>query len=56
VAWRAGVEGDFVLLSLDRSKLGAEVKFEAAAAVGDAPPPDTAQLFPHLVRRACARC
>ena len=51
VTWRAGVEGDFVLLSLDRAKLGAEVKFEPAAPVGDAPPPDTAQLFPHLVRR-----
>ena len=49
---RAGIEGDFVLLSLDRAKLGAEVRFEAAAPVGDAPPPDTTQLFPHLVRRA----
>ena len=40
-----------MLLSLDKEKLGAEVRFEAAAPVGDAPPPDTTQLFPHLVRR-----
>lgn len=39
-----------MLLTLERAKLGAEVRFEAAAPVGDAPPPDTQQLFPHLVR------
>jgi hypothetical protein len=55
----AEVAGDFVLLSLDAAKLGAEVRFEAAAAVGDTPavaPPDGSAppVFPHLVRNARA--
>jgi uncharacterized protein (DUF952 family) len=39
-----------VLLTVDRTKCGAELRFEPAAPVGDAPPPDTTALFPHLVR------
>jgi hypothetical protein len=51
------VPGDFVLLSLDAAKVGAEVKYEAAAPVGDTPPPEGAPLFPHLVRpRLPLRC
>jgi hypothetical protein len=46
----SGVPGDFVLLSLDAAKVGAEVQYEAAAPVGDTPPPEGAPLFPHLVR------
>ena len=47
------VLGDFLVLSLDASKLTAPVRWEAAAAVGDTPPHTAGQqLFPHLVRQA----
>eukprot|EP00879_Flechtneria_rotunda_P024787 GHRR01026300.1.p1 GENE.GHRR01026300.1~~GHRR01026300.1.p1 ORF type:complete len:147 (+),score=24.36 GHRR01026300.1:97-537(+) len=42
------VSGDFIVLALDSSKLTSEVKFEAAAAVGNTEAPETQQLFPHL--------
>jgi len=42
---------DLVLLVIDSEKLASPVKWEAPVhpeAVGDAPPPDDAQQFPHL--------
>jgi uncharacterized protein (DUF952 family) len=44
--------GEFVVLSLDASKLKGEVKWEPAAGVGETPPHVTGgvALFPHLVR------
>ena len=49
------VPGDYVVLSLDQSKLTSEVKFEPAADVGNKPSAGLAEtegadapLFPHL--------
>jgi uncharacterized protein (DUF952 family) len=46
------IPGDFLVLSLDASKLTSPVRWEPAAAVGDTPPHTAGQqLFPHLVRQ-----
>ena len=45
------IPGDFLVLSLDASKLTSPVRWEPAAAVGDLPPHTSdQQIFPHLVR------
>jgi hypothetical protein len=43
-----GVKGEWYVLTLDASKLRAEVKLEPAAPVGAIASPEAAGLFPHL--------
>ena len=50
------VPGDFLVLCIDSTKLSAEVKFEAAADVGDKKTGGalTDKTFPHLVNSLCS--
>ena len=43
-----GIGGEWVCLELDEGRLKGEVKMEPAAAVGDTPPEEGGQLYPHL--------
>uniref|UniRef100_A0A383VBQ5 DUF952 domain-containing protein n=1 Tax=Tetradesmus obliquus TaxID=3088 RepID=A0A383VBQ5_TETOB len=42
------VPGTFLVLAIDSTKLSSKVVFEAAAPVGDQPPLEKQQQFPHL--------
>jgi uncharacterized protein (DUF952 family) len=43
-----GEPGEWVCLKIDAAKLGGELRFEAAAPVGETPAVEGEELFPHL--------